>query len=174
MDISELTVNELLRQHTAIIDELKRRKIVRTPNNPIGDYTEWLVAKGLGLELAGNSSTGYDGIDADGVKIQIKGRRITPENKSRQLGAIRKLKEKDFDQLAAVIFDEKFEIIDAVLIPHEVIEEYATYRSHVNAHILHLKGPILNDPRIKDIKDTLKSISAAKNGIVWNYETRRR
>jgi len=157
MDLRELSVKELLKQHSAIIDELKRRKIVRTKNNPVGDYTEWLVAKGLGLELAGNSSDGYDGVDSEGVKIQIKGRRITPENKSRQLSAIRKLKEKDFDQLAAVIFNENYEIIDAVLIPHEVIEEYASYRGHVNAHILHLKGPILNDPRIKDIKPLISS-----------------
>ncbi len=157
MDLRELSVKELLKQHSAIIDELKRRKIVRTKNNPVGDYTEWLVAKGLGLELASNSSAGYDGVDSEGVKIQIKGRRITPENKSRQLSAIRKLKEKDFDQLAAVIFNENYEIIDAVLIPHEVIEEYASYRSHENAHILHLKGPILNDPRIKDIKSLISS-----------------
>ena len=157
MDLRELSVKELLKQHSAIIDELKRRKIVRTKNNPVGDYTEWLVAKGLGLELAGNSSAGYDGVDSEGVKIQIKGRRITPENKSRQLSAIRKLKEKDFDQLAAVIFNENYEIIDAVLIPHEVIEEYASYRGHVNAHILHLKGPILNDPRIRDIKPLISS-----------------
>lgn len=157
MNLRELSVKQLLQQHSAIIDELKRRSIVRTKNNPVGDYTEWLVAKGLGLELAGNSSAGFDGIDSKGVKIQIKGRRITPENKSRQLSAIRKLKEKDFDQLAAVIFNENYEIIDAVLIPHEVIEEYASYRSHVNAHILHLKGPILNDPRIKDIKQLISS-----------------
>lgn len=153
MDLKELTAKELLQLHSSIIDELKLRKIVRTKNNPVGDYTEWLVAKGLRLELAGNSSAGYDGTDSEGLKIQIKGRRITPDNKSRQLSAIRKLKEKAFDQLAAVIFNENYEIIDAVLIPHEVIEEYATYRSHVNAHILHLKGPILNDPRIKDIKN---------------------
>jgi len=152
MGLRELTVKELLQLHSSIIDELKRRRVVRTKNNPVGDYAEWLVANALGLELAGKSSAGYDGIDAEGVKIQIKARRITPDNKSRQLGAIRKLEEKDFDQLAAVIFDKNFDIIDAVLIPHEVVREYATYRGHVNAHILHLRGPILNDPRIKDIK----------------------
>lgn len=155
MNLNSLSVKELLNLHSSIIDELKHRKIVRTKNNPIGDYTEWLVAKALGLELATNSSAGHDGVDSEGIKVQIKGRRITPENKSRQLSAIRKLDDKDFDQLAAVIFDENYEIIDAVLIPHEVIAEYASYRSHVNAHILHLKGKILNDPRIQDIKKLL-------------------
>ena len=157
MDLSELSVKELLQLNSSIIDELKSRKIVRTKNNPVGDYTEWLVAKNLGLELAGNSSAGYDGIDPEGKKIQIKGRRITAENKSRQLSGIRKLEERDFDQLAAVIFDENYDVIDAVLIPHEVVREYATYRSHVNAHILHLKGPILNDPRVKDIRELISS-----------------
>ncbi|HEY9201587.1 MAG TPA: hypothetical protein VIQ81_08330 [Gammaproteobacteria bacterium] len=157
MELREKSVKELLQLQSEIINELKRRKVVRTKNNPLGDYTEWLVAKGLGLELATNSSAGYDGIDSEGIKIQIKARRITPENKSRQLGAIRNLEGKDFDQLAAVIFNENYEIIDALLIPYEVIGEYAKFRNHVNAHIMHLKGPILTDPRVKDIKKLISS-----------------
>lgn len=157
MDIKDLSIKELLQHSSAIIDELKRRKVVRTKNNPLGDYTEWLVAKGLGLDLANNSVAGYDGTDSEGVKIQIKGRRVTPENKSRQLSAIRNLEKNDFDQLVAVIFGEDYEILDAVIIPHEIIAEYAAYRQHTNAYFLHLKGAILHDPRVKDIK---KFISA--------------
>ena len=157
MDIEKLSNLDLLQLHSSIIEELKRRGVVRTKNNPVGDYTEWLVAQGLGLELATNSSAGFDGIDADGAKIQIKGRRITPDNNSRQLSAIRNLESKDFDQLAAVIFDENYKIIDAVIMPHEVIGDYASYRAHTNAHILHLRGAILSDPRVKDIKAVLDS-----------------
>ena len=152
MNLRDLSIKELLQLQASTINELNRRKVVRTKNNPLGDYTEWLVSKGLGLELSNNSSAGYDGIDSDGMKIQIKGRRITPENKSRQLSAIRKLKDKDFDFLAGVIFDQDYEIIDAVLVPHEVVGEYATFRKHVNAHILHLRGEILKDERVKCIK----------------------
>jgi len=149
--LKKLSVIELLELHSAIIDDLKRRKVVRTRNNPVGDYTEWLVAKGLGLELAANSSAGFDALDAKGVKIQIKGRRITKENRSRQLGIIRKLDEKDFDQLIAVIFNEAYDVIDARLIPHEVIIDYAKYSDPQKGHILYLKGPILKDSRVKDI-----------------------
>ena len=152
MSLREKSVKELLQLQSSIINELKRRKIVRTKNNPLGDYAEWLVAKGLGLDLATNSSAGYDGIDSEGVKIQIKARRVTPENKSRQLSALRNLEGKDFDQLAAVIFDENYEIIDAVLMSYEVVVEYAKYREHVNAHILHLKGSILADDRVMNIR----------------------
>ena len=157
MNLQNLGIKELLCLQASITDELKKRKVVRTKNNPLGDYTEWLVAKALGLELQGNSKAGYDGIRKDGVRVQIKGRRITPDNKSRQLSAIRKLNDKDFDELAVVIFNENYDVIEALLIPHEVVSEYATYRKHVNAHILILKGPLLNDPRVKYIKHAVSN-----------------
>lgn len=157
MELQKKSIKQLLLLQSEIIEELKRRKVVRTKNNPVGDYTEWLVARGMGLDLANNSATGYDGVDSKGVKVQIKGRRVTPDNKSRQLSAIRNLDQKDFDILAAVIFDDKYDILDALLIPHDVVSEYATYRSHTNAHILHLRGAILIDHRVTDIKSLLTS-----------------
>ena len=156
MNLSGLNVKELLQLQAAATNELKRRDVVRTQNNPLGDYTEWLVAEAMGLELAASSKAGYDGIDSNGTRIQIKGRRITPKNKSRQLSAIRKYDEKDFDALVAVIFDENFDIIDAVLVPHEVIGKYASYRGHVNAHILFIKEPLLSDPEVKCIKHLIR------------------
>jgi hypothetical protein len=77
--LSKLSEKDLLMLHAEIIDELRPRKVVRTRNNPVGDYTEWLVAKALKLELANNSSAGYDGTDENGLRYQIKGRRTTPE-----------------------------------------------------------------------------------------------
>jgi uncharacterized protein DUF6998 len=157
VNLTEMEVKELLRLQASITKELKNRGVVRTQNNPLGDYTEWLVANALNLELEANSKAGYDGMDSNGVRIQIKGRRVTPTNNSRQLSAIRKYSEKDFDELAAVIYDEDFNVIEALLIPHEVVGEYASFREHVNAHILILKGPILSDPRVKCIKQVICS-----------------
>ena len=71
--LPDMTETELLQLQASVIDELKARGVVRTKNNPLGDYTEWLVAKALGLELATNSAAGYDATDADGVRYQIKG-----------------------------------------------------------------------------------------------------
>jgi len=157
VQLSELTVKELLQLQAAATNELKSRGVVRTQNNPLGDYTEWLVSEALGLELQANSKAGYDGINKEGERVQIKGRRVTPTNNSRQLSAIRKYADKDFDSLAAVIFDEHFNVLEALLVPHEVVGEYASYREHVNAHILILKGPILSDPRVKSIEHELGS-----------------
>ncbi|MGR2737176.1 DUF6998 domain-containing protein [Billgrantia sp. Q4P2] len=158
MHLSELTIKELLQLQAAATNELRVRGVVRTQNNPLGDYTEWLVAEALGLELQANSMAGYDGITKDGVRIQIKGRRVTPRNDSRQLSAIRKYAEKDFDALAAIIYDEDFNVIEALLIPHEVVGDYASYREHVNAHILILKEPVLSDPRVQCFKHVLGSL----------------
>lgn len=150
--LKKLEIKELLNLHASVITELQERNIVRTQNNPLGDYTEWLVSKALDLELQTNSKIGYDGISKTGVRFQIKGRRITPRNKSRQLSAIRKYEYKDFDVLAAVLFNESFEVIEAYLIPHDVVGEYAIHRSHVNGRILILKGAILTDPRVEKFK----------------------
>ena len=116
---------------------------------------EWLVAQALGLELRSNSAAGYDATNQDGVRYQIKARRMTPDNRSRQLSAIRKLDEADFDRLIGVIFNAAFEVTDAYEIPHEVIADYSRYRSHTNAHVLHLQGGLLADPRVKDIANRL-------------------
>ncbi len=157
VELSDLTEKELLRLQASVTNELLHRGVVRTQNNPLGDYTEWLVANAFDLELQSNSKAGYDGIDSSGIRYQIKGRRVTPKNNSRQLSAIRKYEEKDFDVVVAVIYDENFNVIEAVKFPHEVVADYATYRSHVNAHILALKGPILNDPRVTSVLSRLKS-----------------
>lgn len=41
---------ELLRLQSEVLDELMRRDIVRSRNNPTGDYGEWIVARKLGLD----------------------------------------------------------------------------------------------------------------------------
>jgi hypothetical protein len=146
-----LTTAQLLRYYGQILDELRVRKAVRTFNNPVGDYAECLIANQLGLTLVANSTSGHDAIDSSGVKFQIKGRRLTPHNQSRQLGAIRNLKNQDFDYLIAVLFNEKIEIEQVVKVPHEVIGKYARYSKHTNAHILILGNNILSDPMVEDL-----------------------
>lgn len=69
--------------------------------------------------------------------------------------AIRKYDAHDFDELVAVIYDENFEIIQALQILHKVVGEYASCRKYVNAHILIFKGPILTEPRTKCIKQAI-------------------
>lgn len=159
MDLSSLPVSDLLKLHAAAIDELKLRGVLRTKNNPVGDYAEWLVSSALNLTLAKNSAAGYDAESNEGKKVQIKARRMTKDNRSRQLGVIRNLANIDFDELIAVIFDESYEVIEAYLIPHIVISEYGSHRAHVNGHILQLRGALLLDSRVLNISEKLKSFN---------------
>ena len=162
--LTSLSVLELLSLHSGILTELRSREVIRTKNNPVGDYAEWLVSKALGMTLLSNSSAGADAIDSDGLKVQIKARRVTPDNPSRQLSALRNYEAADFDYLIAVIFDEAYNVLDGYKIPHEVIRDYARHSDHVNAHIINLKGAILSDPRVISIKENLAvSNSASAN-----------
>jgi uncharacterized protein DUF6998 len=157
LNLGELEPIELLQLQANATAELKRREIVRTNNNPLGDYTEWLVANMMNLKLAANSKAGYDAISGAGVTFQIKGRRVTSDNPSRQLSAIRNYAEKDFDWLIAVIFDKGFNVINAYLVPHEVIGDYCPHRNHVNARVVVMSGAILQDKRVMEITDQFES-----------------
>lgn len=156
-ELESLSTRELLQQYSRILDELRARKVVRTSNGPIGDYAEWLVANQLGLTLVTNSTSGFDAIDENRMKFQIKGRRLTSRNQSRQLSAIRNLESREFDYLIAVFFNEKVEIQQVVKIPHEIIGKYARYREHVHAYVLVLQQNILNDPMTQDITAEFRS-----------------
>jgi hypothetical protein len=157
LGLERLEPLDLLRVSAAAIRELQQRGIVRTRNNPLGDYTEWLVAEKLGLSLEGNSSSGYDAISSDGTRYQIKGRRITPENPSVMLSAIRGLDADPFDAVIAVMFDEEFAVMYAAKVPREVIAESASYSKHVNAHRFFFRTSVLSDPRVEDITALLRS-----------------
>ena len=89
MNFSKSTVSDLLRLYTEVLEELRRRGVTRSSNNPVADYTEHIVAAKLGLKLSNNSASGFDALDADGRRYQIKGRRLTPQNPSTELSAIR-------------------------------------------------------------------------------------
>jgi len=141
--------------HSAILDELKRKKVLRTKNNPVADYSEWLVSKSLGLKLVGNSRSGYDARDKRGTRYQIKGRRVTPGNTSTQLSAIRNLPRKAFDVLIAVIFNADYSVRYAAAVPHSVIAKLARYQQHTNSWIVHLRPSVLTMRGVKDLTGKL-------------------
>lgn len=99
--LTSLTIQELLATHSAVLDELKRQEVIRSKNNPTGDYAEWLIQEKLGLKLTETSAKGYDATDSNGLRYQIKARRVTHDNRSTQLGVIRNLKSADFHFLIA-------------------------------------------------------------------------
>jgi hypothetical protein len=156
-DLSRFSVSALLTAHSTVLAELKERRILRSMNNPTGDYTEWLVSSRLGLSLEISSAKGFDAWDSNReIRYQIKGRRCTPSNRSTQLGVIRNLEAQDFDVLAAVVFDQNWTVSYAALIPHAVVEKIAQFRSHVRGHVMRLTPSIMARLDVEDISELLR------------------
>lgn len=155
LSIESCSPADLLCAYAVIVEELRDRGLCRTKNNPVAGYCEWLVSTRLGLSLRDNSSTGYDATDPADTKYEIKARRVTPSNPSLQLSVIRGLELRHFDYLVGVIFEADFSIRYAAKLPHAVVVEHATYRKHVNGHVLHLRKSLFSCPGVEDVTRAL-------------------
>ena len=149
----QLSTEELLRFYGRTMTELRERGVVRSSNNPVADYAEYLISRTLGLDLVTRSTKGHDGVDGEGHRYEVKGRRLTARNKSRGLSVIRELGQERFDYLAGVLFKEDFTIFRSCIIPHAVVAEQATYREYVNGWILHLRDSVFALKGVVDITD---------------------
>lgn len=148
-DLKRLKDEELFQLYARLMQELRQRELIRSSNNPVSDYAEKIICEKMNLDQQKKSSKGFDAIDKkSGTKYQIKARRLTKHNKSRQLGVIRNLDQKLFDYLIAVIFDKFFNVLEIWRIPRETIPRYARYSSHQNGYILVLTGDILEDEAV--------------------------
>ena len=156
-DWTELSDRQLLAAHGTLLDELTRRGVVRSANNPVADYAEALVSKALRLSREVPSRAGFDAIGCDGRRYQIKGRRLAGPDASTQLGAIRNLDQRPFDILAAVAFEADLSVRYAALIPVELVAERGRYSRHTNAHVFHFRPGVLGDVRVIDITSDLAS-----------------
>ena len=74
-----------------------------------GEYGEYLTAKLLDLELVDARSPGFDAIDGDGRKIQIKARSIPRQKKltGQRVGSIRL--DHQWDCVVLILLDERFQ-----------------------------------------------------------------
>lgn len=151
MELNSLSDRQLLDLHCTVLEALRFRGVVRSSNNPVADYTETIVARALTAQLATNSQAGYDAVDQDGTRYQIKGRRLTTPSGSTQLSAIRNLSAGPFDHLAAVIFDGRLAVQYAALIPIEVVMRQSRYRAHTNSHTLYFRRAVLSEVGVVDI-----------------------
>lgn len=148
-DLTSLSDLELTDLWAGAMRELHHRELIRSWNNPVADFAERLVAAHLELELASKSAQGYDATDADGLRYQVKSRRLTPENKSRQLGMIRKIELNEFDFLIAVLFTENLTVLEMWKIPHHVVVAHGRWVPTLNGHRVWVKGPMLEDPTVE-------------------------
>lgn len=157
IDLTAAPVSALLELHGDVLAELKRRDVVRSANNPTGDYGELLFSRAFGWTLNGNSSADADAVDAQGLRYQIKCRRLRAPNGSRQLGFIRRLPDRPFDNLAAVLIDAKFRVLRAAIIPYDVVEPRAAYVDSVKGWKFILRDSVWDLPGVIDATAELKA-----------------
>lgn len=151
---------DLLALRGRIDDELRDRGVVRTGNGPVGDYAEALFAHTFGWTLEVNSAAGHDAVDAAKIRYQIKARREGRSAGVRQLSAIRRLHDRDFDWLAAVILNSGFGVRRALLMPHALVAALAKRVELTNSWRLMLSDRVWTIPGVRDV--TAQLIEAQK------------
>jgi len=162
VDLSSLDDTTLLELYSEVMEELKRRGITHSTNNPVANLAESLVTKALALKAMPESTKGYDAIDSRGRKYEIKGRRPTKSNKSRQLSFLRELDKQHFDFLAGVLFHENMTVHKACLVPHAIVLARSKYSAHGNAWLFHLRDDVWNLPGVRDVTEELKRIKGGQ------------
>lgn len=150
-DLHALDDAALFRLYADVMQEIRHRGLSKGMNNPIADYAEKLVAKALHAEVMPQSNTGFDLRGPGDIRYEVKARRMNRDRSSRQLSALRNLKDRHFDFLVGVLFNEDFTVYRAAIIPWEVVRDNAVYRPHTNAWVFHLRDGVWNLPGVKDL-----------------------
>jgi len=161
IDLGAVPISSLLELHVDLLAELRRREIVRSANNPTGDYGELLFSRAFGWALNGNSSADADATDTEGIRYQIKCRRLASPKGSRQLGFIRRLPDRPFDHLAAVLLDARFRVMRAALIPYDVVEQRSSYVDSVKAWKFMLRDSVWEIAGVSDVTSKLQEAERA-------------
>ena len=158
MILGELTAHELLALHAKVSEELRERSVVRSSNNPVGDYAEYLFCKAYGWKQENNSASSFDAVDRKtNMKYQIKSRKLTDQNKSRQMSALRNLDTQGFNYLAGVLFDKNYNVYRAALIPHQIVFQFSNYVTYTNSWRFILHDSVWNEEGVADVTDQLRS-----------------
>jgi hypothetical protein len=166
--LEALKLSELLALHAAVADALRGRGAVRSFNNPTGDYGEQLFCRAFGWTQERRSSKGCDAQDAAGRRYEIKARRLSVNNPSRQLGALRALPDGSFHTLAAVLFFPDYSVMRAALIPHAVVLAGAGFIRHTNSWRFLLLDAVWSEPGVVDVTEALQAAARAWHAAPFN------
>ena len=143
MNLSKLSIPELLSFYVGVEDEFIRREISRKRGEIVGGYTEMLVCQMLGLRPTESEMSDYDATDPEdgNQRYQIKGRRVSKGNI--QMGAIKRLEPQGFDFFVGVIYKPDFTVRRAAKIPYDVLVGLSELRRTTNGHQLSLTNRVI-------------------------------
>jgi len=152
-------ISDLLGIYGQVLEELRRREVIRSANAPTGDYAEWLVQRALGGELQPNSNKSADLIVRK-KKIQIKARVLNHPKKAgeRHLSPFRTW---DFDDAVIVLFDHHYNVQRATRIKVTDLKAAAKEDKWVSAHRVIARDALLD--RGRDITEKLREAAARQD-----------
>ncbi len=127
-DITLLPVRRLLQLEASIVQELRRRDLVRTNNKPLGDIAEHVVWLSRGGVLEPNSTKSHDITTAAGQRIQVKAMSNRAAGPAARFSPFRSA---DYDTAVFLVFGAEFDIVEALEVEATLIEEQVRFVPHV-------------------------------------------
>lgn len=168
--LKELGTKDILGLYSELLEELRRRDVVRSSNGPIADYAEWLVCEALKLRRAKPSEKGYDAQDESGARYEIKARRYTEHSRTTHFSPIRDLEGVHFDYFVGVLFEVDFSVREALILPRKVVVDLAKYREHVHGWILSIHFWMVAVSDVRNITLELRSVQERENLMLSTQE----
>ncbi|MGR3291798.1 MAG: hypothetical protein ACU0C9_11480 [Paracoccaceae bacterium] len=159
VDLSKLSAQEILATHVSLMQELHRRGILRSNNNPTGVLVEYLYCVAFDWYQAPNSEKGFDAEGSHGNRYQIMARRLTGSATSGQLSAIRDLD--GFSFLAGILFDDQYQVLRAAIVPQRVVRRFSNFVEHTNSYRFILRESVWDEPGVRDVTKHLTDALSA-------------
>jgi hypothetical protein len=155
LDLASLTNRELLEAWTRSLEELGRRNLVRSYNNPIGDIAEAIVARYYQGVRGSFAQAAWD-VKVGDELLQVK---AVPALDSNDIpGVLSGPPHRGYTALILVVFSGDMRIEQAWRIPRDVVNEFAKFNSHVNGHKIALTAAVRNDPRVERLQLSQEAI----------------
>ena len=132
---NEEEIKKLLIEYRNIINRLVELKVIKT-SNVVSGYGEYIASKKLNLELEKNpTNRGYDAIDKQGIKYEIKTRKVTSLSNP-SIFPINPDQLKTADFLIYVEFDYNWNLIKLLKIPCSEIVANKYKRVNINKPLI--------------------------------------
>ena len=157
-NLSQAAARDIFTLQGQLMAELRERGVLRTNNNPVADYSEWLVWKAIGSKpLEPNSAKSYDLETEEYGKVQVKARLVSSPVKRGQLQCS-PFRSKGFDYAALVLLsDIDYSVVSAVLLPLDAAEELWAWNNYVRGWRLHMNDKTMKHEQAHDITDLLRA-----------------
>jgi hypothetical protein len=144
------SVEDLLAAYASAMAGLRERGVTRSANSPIADFAEHLAGWHYTGKLEAQSTSGFDVLGSDGVRVQVKA--LWHLGKSRtSLSALRGLEQRSFDLLLAVVFAADLRSWEGFELDYELVVEKSRWSSTWSAHRLSISKQLVTDPRVRRI-----------------------